>query len=139
MRSRRLRAELIALNACRASNLGVILHGSVHHHKVRQECPQVRNCPLHDPLRRDRPTEDPSVDVNTEAEVGKQACSSLLRPPGEAFRHIIDAAVDKQASGGEHVREQESSLKEQRVFFWVVPSAVCVGGLTRSLCCWCLR
>lgn len=44
-------------------------------------------------------------------------CSSLLWPLGEAFRHIIDAAVDKQASGAEHVHEQESSLKNS-VVFW---------------------
>lgn len=73
MRSQRLKAELIAVNVCYVSNLSVILHGSVHHHKVRQECPQVRNCPLHDPLLRDRQTEDPSVDVNTEAEVGNSS------------------------------------------------------------------
>lgn len=152
MRSRRLKAELIAVKY--VSNLGVILHGSVHHHKVRQECPQVRNCPLHDPLLRDRQTEDPSVDVNAEAEVGNSSsstqlcwkmfsspdrtgCSSLLWPLGEAFRHIIDGAVDKQASGAKHVHEQESFLKNSMVFWG---SSLCgLGrGLTRSLCCWCL-
>lgn len=47
----------------------------------------------------------------------RTVCSSLLWPPGEAFRHIINAAVDKQASGAEHVHEQESSQKDG-VFFW---------------------
>lgn len=79
MRSRRLKAELIAVNVCYVSNLSVILHGSVHHHKVRQECPQVRNCPLHDPLLRDRQTEDPSGDVNAEAEVGNSSSSTQER------------------------------------------------------------
>lgn len=72
MRPRRLKAELIAVNACCVSNLSVILHGSVHHHKVRQECPQIRNCPLHDSLLRDRQTdretEDPSGDVDAKLE-----------------------------------------------------------------------
>lgn len=53
----------------------------------------------------------------------RTGCGSLLWPLGEAFRHIIDAAVDKQASGAEHVHEQESSLKTS-VVFWVVPSVV---------------
>lgn len=32
------------------SDLSVILHGSVHHHQVRQESPQVRDRPLHHSL-----------------------------------------------------------------------------------------
>lgn len=42
------------------SHLGVVLHGSVHHHKVRQERPQVRDGPLHDALLTDRQTQDHS-------------------------------------------------------------------------------
>ena len=51
------------------SNLCVILHGSVHHHQVRQEGPQVRNGPLHHSLL--------TQDRGQSAEVGNMEAETL--------------------------------------------------------------